>query len=62
VRLGEKRYRREGRPVRAWGKTVPRMQRSAKCCASVPVLTFVSHRGEFAYECQNQKDTSKYEF
>src|SRR5205814_4522756 len=28
--------------------------------ASVPVLTFVSCRGAFVYECQNQRDTSKY--
>jgi hypothetical protein len=27
---------------------------------SVPVLTFVSRRGEFAYECQNQRNTCKY--
>jgi hypothetical protein len=27
--------------------------------ASVPVLTFVSYRGGLAYECQNQRDTSK---
>jgi hypothetical protein len=27
---------------------------------SVPVLTFVSYRGWFVYECQNQRDTSKY--
>src|SRR5579872_554040 len=26
---------------------------------SVPVLTFVRHRGTFVYECQNQRDTSK---
>jgi hypothetical protein len=26
---------------------------------SIPVLTFVSHRGEHFYECQNQRDTSK---
>jgi hypothetical protein len=30
--------------------------------ASVPVLTFVSCRGGFVYECQNQRDTSKYRF
>jgi len=29
---------------------------------SVPVLTFVAYRGEFVYECQNQRDTSKYSF
>src|SRR6516162_1190660 len=28
--------------------------------ASVLVLTFVSSRGGFVYECQNQRDTSKY--
>src|SRR4029077_189539 len=28
--------------------------------ASVPVLTFVSYRGGHFYECQNQKDTSKF--
>ena len=28
--------------------------------ASVPVLTFVSRRGESAYECQNQRDTRRY--
>jgi len=27
---------------------------------SVPILTFVSYRGGFVYECQNQGDTSKY--
>ena len=27
--------------------------------ASVPVLAFVSCRGGFVYECQNQGDTSK---
>ena len=26
---------------------------------SVPVLTFVSYRGGFVYECQNQRDTGK---
>ena len=29
---------------------------------SVPVLTFVSYRGENFYECQNQRDTSKHIF
>jgi hypothetical protein len=28
--------------------------------SGVPLLTFVSYRGGFAYECQNQRDTSKY--
>jgi hypothetical protein len=28
--------------------------------AGVPVLTFVSCLGGFVYECQNQRDTSKY--
>ena len=27
---------------------------------SVKVLTFVSYRGGFVYECQNQRDTSKF--
>jgi hypothetical protein len=27
---------------------------------SVPVLTFGFCRGTFVYECQNQRDTSKY--
>jgi hypothetical protein len=27
---------------------------------SVPVLTFVSYRGGYVYECQNRKDTGKY--
>src|SRR5579872_6139952 len=30
--------------------------------ASVPVLTFVSCCGGFVYECQNQRDTSKYKY
>jgi hypothetical protein len=29
---------------------------------SVPVLTFVPCRGGSIYECQNQRDTSKYKF
>ena len=28
--------------------------------AGVPVLTFVSCRGGFGYECQNQRDTSNH--
>jgi len=28
--------------------------------ASVPVLTFVSRRSGYFYECQNQRDTRKY--
>jgi len=28
--------------------------------AGVPVLTFVSRRSGYFYECQNQRDTSKY--
>src|SRR5579862_1015465 len=30
--------------------------------SSVPVLTFVSCRGGFIYECQNQRDTRKHKF
>jgi hypothetical protein len=40
-------------PVREWAI-------SRSFIASVPVLTFVSYRGTFVYECQNQRDTSKY--
>jgi len=41
--------------VRPWGVS----GWSEIVIASVPVLTFVSYRGAFVYECQNQKDTSK---
>ena len=33
-----------------------------ECKPSVPVLTFVSYRGGFVYECQNYRGTSKYKF
>src|SRR5262249_43219695 len=36
-----------------------RVWHPAPALSSVPVLTFVSYRDGFAYECQNQRGTSK---
>jgi len=44
----------------AAGLSGANLQINKSGAASVPVLTFVSRRSGHFYECQNQRDTSKY--